>query len=124
MLTHQGYRQLLPLRRGKRRRTKVFGHVEYLPWSNITQDRTIVSMPMVSRKYALDPALVALGNAIRSLRLQRGISQEDLAHRSGLDRSYMSGIERGVQNPGVMNVIHIAAGLGISMEELMATAKL
>lgn len=81
-------------------------------------------MPVASPKYALDPALVALGSAIRQLRLQRRISQEELAYRCGIDRSYMSGIERGLQNPGVMNVVHIAAGIGVSMRELMAKAGL
>lgn len=81
-------------------------------------------MPSPSPKYALDPALVALGMAIRTTRLARGISQEELAHRSQVDRSYMSSIERGIQNPGVMVVHRIAAGIGISMAELVAEAGL
>lgn len=36
----------------------------------------------------------------------------------------MSGIERGLQNPGIMNVMNIAAGIGISMAELMSEAGL
>jgi transcriptional regulator with XRE-family HTH domain len=81
-------------------------------------------MPNASPKYALDPALLALGTAIRSLRKTHGLSQEELAHRSHVDRSYMSSIERGMQNPGVMTVVQIAAGIGVSVAELAAKAKL
>ena len=81
-------------------------------------------MPNASPKYALDPALLALGTAIKSLRKTHGLSQEELAHRSNVDRSYMSSIERGMQNPGVMTVVQIAAGIGVSVAELAAKAKL
>ena len=54
----------------------------------------------------------------------RGISQEELAHRSDIDRSYMSSIERGTQNPGVMTVVQIAAGIGVSVAQLSAEAGL
>ncbi|MDB5827044.1 MAG: transcriptional regulator, family [Variovorax sp.] len=81
-------------------------------------------MPIASPKHALDPALLALGRAIQSLRKARGISQEELAHRSHIDRSYMSSIERGTQNPGVMTVVQIADGIGVSMACLIAEAGL
>jgi transcriptional regulator with XRE-family HTH domain len=70
------------------------------------------------------PALLALGTAIRALRKARGISQEELAHRSHIDRSYMSSIERGMQNPGVMTVVQIASRIGVSVAELAAKARL
>ncbi|WP_019657957.1 helix-turn-helix domain-containing protein [Variovorax atrisoli] len=81
-------------------------------------------MPAPSPKHARDPALVALGAAIRSMRKARGLSQEDLAHRSDLDRAYMSSIERGAQNPGVMAIVGIAKGIGVTVTELVAEAKL
>lgn len=81
-------------------------------------------MPIASPKHALDPALLAFGSAIKALRKTRGISQEELAHRSSIDRSYMSSIERGMQNPGLMTVVQIAAGIGVSVAELTAKAKL
>lgn len=81
-------------------------------------------MPTPSPKHALDPALVALGMAIRATRQARGLSQEELAHRSEVDRSYMSSIERGTQNPGLMVVIRIASAIGISLSELAAEAGL
>ena len=98
--------------------------MEDRPWFNRTHGWTILSMPVPSPKYALDPALVALGMAIRSTRKARGISQEELAHRSQIERSYMSSIERGMQNPGVMAIVQIAAGIGISVTDLVAEAGL
>ncbi len=81
-------------------------------------------MPTPSPKHAHDPALVALGETIRFLRKAQGISQEELAHRSQVDRAYMSSIERGTQNPGVMTIIRIAEGMNISVAEIFAEAKL
>ncbi|MBK8319986.1 MAG: helix-turn-helix transcriptional regulator [Betaproteobacteria bacterium] len=58
--------------------------------------------------------------AIRSLRKARGISQEELALRSQVDRAYMSSIERGTQNPGVMTIFRVAnGGMGISVAEIL-----
>ena len=52
------------------------------------------------------------------------MSQEELAHRSSVDRSYMSSIERGMQNIGFISVVRIAHALGITATELMAEAEL
>jgi len=82
------------------------------------------SMPNPSPKYASDPVLVSLGVAIRRIRLARGLSQEDLALQSQIERSYMSSIERGMQNVGVMTLVRIGATLGVSVAELMSDAKL
>ncbi|WP_406626296.1 helix-turn-helix domain-containing protein [Acidovorax sp. SDU_ACID1] len=81
-------------------------------------------MPITSPRYANDPVLVALGEAIRRSRRVRGISQEELAHRSEIDRSYMSSIERGGQNPGIISVARIARALEMSVAELMTEAQL
>ena len=80
-------------------------------------------MPISSR-HANDPALVALGAAIRRCRRAKGISQEELAHRSAIDRSYMSSIERGGQNPGILSVLRVAHAMNLTMTELMAEAEL
>jgi transcriptional regulator with XRE-family HTH domain len=81
-------------------------------------------VPSASPRHAKDPALVALGAAIRRARLEAGISQEVLAHESGLDTSYMSSVERGMQNPGLMLVLRIAAALGITGAVLLELADL
>lgn len=81
-------------------------------------------MPISSPRHAEDPSLIALGMAIRASRKARGVSQEELAHRSAIDRSYMSSIERGMQNPGIVSVLRIASALGMRAEELMREARL
>ena len=81
-------------------------------------------MPIASRRHAYDPALVALGAAIRAARLERGISQEELAHRSAVDRSYMSSIERGAQNPGIVSILRVAGAMEMTATELFAEAAL
>ena len=60
------------------------------------------------------PAHAAFGQAIRELRREKDISQEDLAHACGLDRSYMGGIERGERNPSLKNIFRVAEGLGVT----------
>jgi len=61
------------------------------------------------------------GNAIRNVRTTAGLTQEDLADRSGLDRSYIGGIERGERNPTLSVIEKIAAGLGLSVAELFSS---
>lgn len=81
-------------------------------------------MPIASPRHAYEPDLVALGAAIRAARLNRGISQEELAERSAVDRSYMSSIERGAQNPGIVSILRVTRALGVTAAELFADAAL
>lgn len=63
------------------------------------------------------------GSAVRAVRGRQGISQEKLAELSELDRTYISGIERGVRNVGILNVYRVAAALGVKPSELFRTAE-
>lgn len=81
-------------------------------------------MPVASSQYAGHPGLVALGEAIKRARLERQVSQEELAHRCGIDRSYMSSIERGRQNPGIISVLRVAVALEMTAADLLAQAQL
>jgi len=58
------------------------------------------------------------GDKIRKLRKERGLSQEKLAELSGLDRTYISGIERGLRNVALRNIEALAQALQISISEL------
>jgi transcriptional regulator with XRE-family HTH domain len=60
----------------------------------------------------------ALGEAIRQLRLKRGITQEDLAHDAGITTGTLSLIERGHANPTWATADAIAKALGASMGDL------
>jgi transcriptional regulator with XRE-family HTH domain len=61
----------------------------------------------------------ALGEAIRGLRHEVEISQEELAFRSGLHRTYVGGIERGERNPSFRNLVRLADALGVATSELL-----
>ena len=53
------------------------------------------------------------GRAVRVARTQKGWSQEQLGHATGLDRTYISGIERGVRNPTLTVIVKLGAALGV-----------
>ena len=78
----------------------------------------------ISSPNSKDAALIAFGGAMRAYRTEHGISQEDLALRSGIDRSYLGAIERGEQNAGLLHLVRIADALGTTIEVLMNAAKL
>jgi transcriptional regulator with XRE-family HTH domain len=67
---------------------------------------------------------VALGEAMRSARHERGYNQEALARRSGLDRSYYGAIERGEFNITMDTVSKVAAALALSISDLLRQARL
>lgn len=60
-----------------------------------------------------------LGFNVQRLRYERGWSQEDLAFESGLHRTYVSGIERGVRNPTVTIVAKLAKTFGVPPSVLL-----
>lgn len=59
-----------------------------------------------------------LGENTRRRRLELGMSQEDLAAVAELDRTYVSGIERGIRNPSLEVLARLAGALNISIGEL------
>ena len=59
------------------------------------------------------------GLRLRALRAGLGISQEAFADKCGLDRTYISGIERGKRNVSLRNLERIAKALGVSLSQLM-----
>ena len=64
-----------------------------------------------------DPLLLNLGNRVRQLRDAKGWTQEVMAERAALDRSYIAGIEAGLRNPSAKAVGKVARGLGVSLSE-------
>ncbi len=62
---------------------------------------------------------VALGRIVHRQRIVLGVSQEDLADQVGLDRTYVSGIERGIRNPTFLVLLRLARALGIAAARLM-----
>jgi transcriptional regulator with XRE-family HTH domain len=70
-----------------------------------------------------DPILAGLGEAIRDLRTEHGISQERLSLESGVHRNYIGGIERAERKPTIATIATLAAALGIRPSELVARAE-
>ncbi len=64
------------------------------------------------------PVLAALGLSVRRWREERALTQEKLAEKAGLDPTYISGIERGLRNPGILNVARLAKALGLTTARL------
>jgi len=60
-----------------------------------------------------------LGNNVRRLREDKGWSQDKLSEESGLHRTYISGIERGIRNPTIEIVYEIALALEVKPNQLL-----
>jgi transcriptional regulator with XRE-family HTH domain len=69
--------------------------------------------------YDMDSVLVRFGNRARELRKKKGLSQEDLALESGLDRSYVGQVERGERNISLINVWKLADAIGVDPKALL-----
>jgi DNA-binding XRE family transcriptional regulator len=110
---------------------------EYSPWEYLPYRININSLAQRSKKHArrqIQPASgpeKAFGDALREIRKKKSISQERLALESGLDRTYISLIERGINSPTIRAVVRIAAILQVPasrivrrMEDLLAGSEL
>ena len=67
--------------------------------------------------------LQGFGRAVREAREALGWSQEDLGFEAELDRTYVSGIERGVRNPTLQTVLVLARALDVKPSELIESAE-
>ncbi len=65
----------------------------------------------------------AFGDACREAREKTGLSQEGLGFESEMDRTYVSGIERGVRNPTLKTIARLARALGIRPSVLLRRAE-
>lgn len=71
------------------------------------------------RKSKRDVYLKKVGRTIREARKAKGMSQESLAFASGLDRSYVGGVERGERNIAILNLKRIAEALQVPVSSLL-----
>jgi len=72
---------------------------------------------------ALSAQHEALGHAIRQLRERTGVSQKELAARTGLHPTYISGVERGVRNPTWQVIVTIAKALDVKPSQIAQAAE-
>lgn len=71
----------------------------------------------------INPKLVLkqVGDNCRQARRRLAVSQEELGFATGFDRTYISGIERGVRNPSILALARLASGLNVSVAELVSS---
>ena len=74
--------------------------------------------PFGSRSFEPRSA-AAFGHVVRQLRLEAQVSQEDLAHRSSLERAHVGRIERGENQPTLWVILKLAEGLGVEPGALL-----
>jgi transcriptional regulator with XRE-family HTH domain len=60
------------------------------------------------------------GERVRKLRLARNLSQEQLAFKASMHRTYLGGIERGERNPSLKNIEAIAKALDVTLSQLFS----
>ncbi|HEV3232160.1 MAG TPA: helix-turn-helix transcriptional regulator [Candidatus Dormibacteraeota bacterium] len=63
------------------------------------------------------------GRAVRAVRVDRGWTQEQLAEAAALDRTYISGLERGSRNPALSTIERLATALEVKVSTLIVTAE-
>ena len=63
---------------------------------------------------------ILIPRLIRRIRLEKSLSQEELAHRAGLDRTYISAVERGVRNITIKSLEKILSALEVDIDVLSA----
>jgi len=66
-----------------------------------------------------EPILKAFGKKMYMLRIELKLSQEQVAERAQLDRTYISSVERGQRNISLLNICKLAAALEVSPESLL-----
>jgi len=64
--------------------------------------------------------LLAFGQKVKEIRLRKGLSQEALGELADLDRTYISGIERGKRNVALLNIVRLAEALQVPMSDLVS----
>lgn len=83
-----------------------------MPWTVCHIGRNLLGV-------STTPLQKKFGKTVRTLREERGISQEDLALIAGLDRSFMGKLERGITQPSLKKIFQIAEALRISPSYLI-----
>jgi transcriptional regulator with XRE-family HTH domain len=75
------------------------------------------------RKRAKSDIRERFGFAVKIRREELGLTQEDLADKAGIHRTYLSDVERGSRNICLLNIERVAAGLALPVSELFRAAE-
>ncbi len=88
-------------------------NVENTPWLNTLQPLSLTCME-IRETFAKN---------LRRLRQSKGLSQEELAHRADLDRTYISSLERSIYSPSIDVVYRLSTVLGVEAADLLKKSK-
>ena len=72
------------------------------------------------KRHSREDVLQRFGTTLRELRLDARLSQEELAAKAGLDRTYVGGVERGERNIALVNICRLAGALDVPSSKLLA----
>ncbi len=72
---------------------------------------------------AKNASVAALGRAVRTIRIERGLSQEEAGSRAGIGRSFYGRVERGEASPTYETILKLADGFEIGAAEIVALAE-
>jgi transcriptional regulator with XRE-family HTH domain len=76
--------------------------------------------PVPKEREGLRPELVLLGERLRALRTERGVSVVDLAKATGLSHSQISEYEHGLKEPGITKIVAISKFFGVDIQMIIA----
>ncbi len=76
----------------------------------------MIPFPLMGKR---DHVMASFGRNLRKHRDAKGLTQEGLAERADMDRTYISDIERGMRNPGIKNVSRLAKAVGVTSSKLL-----
>lgn len=87
---------------------------------SLAAERQSIMENMTKTTVGYAPILQNLSRVVRGRRADLGLSQDELSHRSGLHRTYISDIERGARNLSLKNLVRLAEALEVQASTLMS----
>lgn len=78
----------------------------------------------MGKRRAKPDVRVRFGYAVKVRREELGLTQEDLADKAGIHRTYLSDVERGTRNLSLVNIERLAGALAMTMSELFVAVEL
>jgi ribosome-binding protein aMBF1 (putative translation factor) len=88
-----------------------------------TQSLQTITVAAMKKRRAKPDVRERFGTAVKFRREELGLTQEDLAEKAGIHRTYLSDIERGTRNLSLVNIERVAEALSITLSELFAAVE-
>ncbi len=107
--------ELCELARGYSARPNVGANVTHSRYTESLHGRTVAAM---GKRQTKQDVRERFGTAVKFRREALGLTQEDLAEKAGIHRTYLSDVERGTRNLSLVNIEKLAAALSVSMSEM------